>query len=233
MSTQAMTFDSMMSIQQQYAAPRSSLRWASAVLMMLAGSALVLSTLVMINRLSQAPDKNDLLAQSQVNFERKEKPKDQPKPEAKPKPKPRQPVRAVPNPLAGLDTSLSGIDFGLPGLSAEDLAGLNDELNGAGEGLVMTDDTVDQPPQAVYQAPMQYPARAKAKGVRGYVVLSLLIGVTGEIEQIKVVESVPEGVFDETAVGGVSQWQFEPAQYQGKAVRAWAKQRVRFDLSGA
>jgi protein TonB len=46
-----------------------------------------------------------------------------------------------------------------------------------------------------------------------------------------VVESYPEGVFDDVAVQGVSQWQFEPASYQGKAVRSWAKQRVRFDLS--
>ncbi|GAB4189233.1 MAG: hypothetical protein Tsb002_16080 [Wenzhouxiangellaceae bacterium] len=210
---------------------QKSFRWVSALSFMLVGSAVVLGTLVMINRLSQAPDKDDLLAQSQVSFERKEKPKEQPKPQQKPKPKPRQPVRMPPNPLAGLDTSLSGFDFGLPGFSAEDLAGLNDELIGAGEGLVMTDDTVDQPPRAVYQGPMQYPARAKAKGVKGYVVLSLLIGVTGEIEQIKVVESLPEGTFDETAITGVSQWKFEPAQYQGKAVRAWAKQRVRFDLS--
>jgi protein TonB len=208
-------------------------RWFSAMSFMLVGAAVVLSTLVFINRLSQAPDKDELLAQSQVNFERKQKPKEQVKPKPKPKPKPRKPVRSPPNPLAGLGSNLSGINFGLPGFDAQDLAGLNDELTGAGEGLVMTDDTVDQPPQAVYQSPMQYPARAKAKGVRGYVVLSLLIGVTGEIEQIKVVESVPEGVFDETALTGVSQWQFEPAQYQGKSVRAWAKQRVRFDLSGA
>ena len=45
------------------------------------------------------------------------------------------------------------------------------------------------------------------------------------------VESYPEGIFDEVAVQGVNQWRFEPANYQGKAVRAWARQRVRFDLS--
>jgi protein TonB len=96
--------------------------------------------------------------------------------------------------------------------------------------MVMTDDTVDDPPRATFQAPMQYPPRAKAKGIKGYVVLSLLIGVTGEIEQVKVVESWPEGVFDEAALQGVNQWRFDPANYQGQAVRAWAKQRIRFDL---
>jgi hypothetical protein len=28
----------------------------------------------------------------------------------------------------------------------------------------------------------------------------------------------------------VNQWRFDPANYQGQAVRAWAKQRIRFDL---
>jgi len=97
--------------------------------------------------------------------------------------------------------------------------------------MVMTDDTVDQAPRAVYQAPVTFPARARAQGIKGYVVFSLLIGITGEIEQMEIVESYPEGVFDEAATQGINQWKFEPAVYQGQAVRAWAKQRIRFDLS--
>jgi protein TonB len=45
------------------------------------------------------------------------------------------------------------------------------------------------------------------------------------------VESYPEGIFDDAATQGINQWKFEPATYQGQAVRAWAKQRIRFDLS--
>ena len=41
----------------------------------------------------------------------------------------------------------------------------------------MTDDTVDDPPRATFQSPMAYPPRAKAKGVKGYVVLSLAMPV--------------------------------------------------------
>ncbi|HKX55554.1 MAG TPA: energy transducer TonB, partial [Xanthomonadales bacterium] len=63
-----------------------------------------------------------------------------------------------------------------------------------------------------------------------YVIFSLLIGITGDIEQIKVIEASPEGVFEEAATQGISQWRFEPALYQGQAVRSWAKQRIRFDL---
>lgn len=206
-------------------------RMGMAMISMVLGTVLVLGTVILINRLSKPPSREELLAQSQIQFERKKPPQEQPKPRPKPKPKPRKPVRNPPNPLANLGTALSGIDFGLPGFDASQLEGLNDELLGGADGVVLTDDTVDQPPRATYQAPLQYPSRARAKGTEGYVVLSLLIGITGEIEQVEVVESFPEGTFDEVVLAGINQWQFEPAQYQGKSVRAWAKQRIRFDLS--
>jgi len=120
--------------------------------------------------------------------------------------------------------------MGLPGFSADDLGGLEGDLLGDASGMVMTDDTVDQVPRANFQAPMQYPPRARASGIEGYVVFSLLIGITGEIEQVRIVESYPEGVFDDAAMQGINQWRFEPAMYQGQPVRAWARQRVRFDL---
>jgi protein TonB len=205
------------------------LAWATAS--MLVGTVVVTGTVVLINHFSDSLEETRAASTSQIALERKKPPPDQQIRKPKPKPKPRESRRAPPAPLTGLDTSLSGVDMGLPGFSADDLAGLEGDLLGGAGGVVMTDDTVDQAPRASYQAPMVYPPRARAKGVEGYVVFSLLIGITGEIEQLQVVESSPEGVFDEAATEGISQWQFEPAMYQGQAVRAWAKQRIRFDLS--
>jgi protein TonB len=198
---------------------------------MIVGSILVLGMVVLINRFADGLDRGNADDEGQIVFERKPPPKQEVLQQPKPKPKPRRAPRTPPPPLAGLGSNLSGIDFGLPGFDLSDLNALDSDLLGSANGMVMTDDTVDDPPRATFQAAMQYPPRAKAKGVKGYVVLSLLIGVTGQIEQIKVIESFPEGVFDEVAVQGVSQWKFSPANYQGKAVRSWAKQRVRFDLS--
>lgn len=205
------------------------LAWASAS--MLFGTVLVLGTVVLINHFSDSLEETRADATSQIALERRKPPPDQQVQKPKPKPKPRTLRRAPPTPLTGLDTSLSGVDMGLPGFSAEDLDGLEGDLLGGDAGMVMTDDTVDQPPQASYQAPVVYPPRARAGGIEGYVVFSLLIGITGEIEQIQIIESYPEGIFDEAATQGINQWQFEPAMYRGQAVRAWAKQRIRFDLS--
>ena len=212
--------------------PRERMRrlaWATAS--MVAGTLVVIGSVVLINLFSNALEETKAESGSQIALQRKKPPPEQQVQKPKPKPKPRRARRAPPNPLTGLDTSLSGVDMGLPGFSADDLGGLEGDLLGSDSGMVMTDDTVDQPPRAAFQAPMMYPPRARAKGTEGYVIFSLLIGITGEIEQLKIIESYPEGTFDEAATQGINQWRFEPAMYQGQAVRAWAKQRIRFDLS--
>lgn len=199
---------------------------------MLVGSAIVFGAVVLINHASQNLEDVRAERKEQIKFERKEPPEEHQVHNPRPKPKPRRTPHAPPMPQTGLDTSLSGVDMGIPGFSTDDLMGMEGDLLGDGSDLVMTDDTVDQAPRATYQAPMTYPPRARAQGQEGYVVLSLLIGLTGEIEQIEIVESYPEGTFEEAALTGIRQWRFDPALYQGQAVRAWARQRIRFDLSG-
>jgi protein TonB len=206
-------------------------RQLSGLLFMITGSVMVLAMVVLINHFADGLERNKGAAGDEIVFDRKPPPEKKVVQRPKPKPRPKRTPRTPAPPLAGLTTGLSGIDFGLPAYDMSDLNALDSDLLGGGSGLVMTDDTVDNPPRAAYQAPMAYPPRAKARGIKGYVVLSLLVGVTGEIEQIEVIESYPEGVFDEAALQGVNQWKFEPATYEGKAVRAWARQRIRFDLS--
>jgi len=180
---------------------------------MVVGTILVLGTVVLINRFASAPPPNPGDLSGQVQFERKKKPEQkQPLPEPVKKPKPKRNPRQPPPPLTGLNTSLSGIDMGIPGFSVNDLDALDGGLLDGPGGMV-------------------YPPRARAQGIEGYVDFSVLIGITGEIEQIEIVESSPQGVFDEAALQGIQQWRFDPATYQGQAVRAWARQRIRFDLS--
>ncbi len=197
---------------------------------MLLGSALVFTTVILINKYADDPLGDDTVKAAKIDFEKKAKPK--PKSSVKPKPKPRPKTsRRAPTPLTGLGSDLGGLDLGLPGFDAEDLGNLSGDLLGNADDVVMTDDSVDEPPKPVQQGPMPYPVRAKAQGIEGYVLMSVLISPTGEVERIKVLESQPSGTFDDTAIAGVKNWKFEPASYQGESVRVWARQRVRFDLS--
>ncbi len=197
---------------------------------MLLGSLLVFATVLLINKYADDPLGDDTVRAAQIDFEKKPKPKQQKTIEQKPKPKPRTQRRA-PTPLTGLGSDLAGLDLGLPGFDADDLGNLSGDLLGGADDVVMTDDSVDEAPKPIQQGPMPYPVRAKAQGVEGYVLMSVLISPTGDVERIKVLESFPTGTFDDVAVAGVKNWKFEPASYQGESVRVWARQRVRFDLS--
>jgi len=207
------------------------LRFTSGLVSMLIGTTIVLSIVILINDSQLERDNVENKLGEQIKFERKKPKTKQVVKRQKPKPKPKKARKSAPAPIMGLNSQLTGVDLGLPEFSMDGLNGLDNDILGNGNGVVMTDDTVDSSPKAVYQSPATYPARARAKGVEGYVVFSLLIGVTGEIEQVKIVESSPEGLFDEAATQSMQAWKFEPAQYQGQPVKTWAKQRIRFDLS--
>ncbi len=194
----------------------------------LLGAVLVTGAILWMNQQGSILPSDSGLVGTQISVERKEKPPAQ-KSIERPKPKPKK-TRAPSAPSVGLDSGLAGLDFGLPQFETEDLGALAGNLLGGSGDTVMTDDTVDNPPRPVVQNPMTYPVRAKAQGVTGYVVLSVLIGPTGNVEKVKVIESQPAGVFDDTAVAGVQTWKFEPASYKGENVRVWATQKVSFNL---
>lgn len=202
---------------------------AVGILFAIAGLTLVLGLVLLMNRPFVKDDGDSALVGSSIDVVKKDKPKPKESVRKREAPKRRQ-ARSAPAPLPGLDSSLSGLDFGLPQYDSSELD-LGDGLLGGGGDVVMTDDTVDQAPRPLLQTPMVYPARAKAQGVTGYVLLSVLISPTGQVEKVKVLEAQPVGVFDEVATAGVQNWKFEPATYKGENVRVWARQRVRFDLS--
>ena len=212
-----------------YAARSKTRSLMSGVLFMVVGSTLVIGTLLMINRLAEAPERSIEEASASFSVERAPEPPQQRV--VRREPPPPQRARAEAPPMVSLDSSLSGIDFGIPGMDAGDLSSLQDQLLGDTADVVMTDDSVDTPPRPVYQAPLAYPRGARSQGLQGYVVLSLLISAAGEIEKVQVLEAEPSGIFEESAIQGVQNWRFEPAQYQGRSVKVWARQRIRFDLS--
>lgn len=136
----------------------------------------------------------------------------------------------APTPFKGLDTALSGIDLGSLGLD-NGQRDIDDSLLGRTGNAVMTADLVDIPPKPITRGSFKYPPSAKRKGVKGYVVLSVLVEADGSVNQVQVLESSPSGIFDAAALQGIRAWQFEPAKYKGDTVRVWAKQKIRFDLS--
>lgn len=89
---------------------------------------------------------------------------------------------------------------------------------------------VDSPPRIVRALPATYPILAKQNGVEGHVVIRCLINTRGRAEQMQVVESVPKGVFDQSALRTLKYWQFRPGILKGKLVNTWVRIPFAFKL---
>ncbi|MFA9460017.1 energy transducer TonB [Thiohalorhabdus sp. Cl-TMA] len=206
--------------------------YASATGFMVLGTALVLGTVLLINAYNKGPDKKEVEDTARFNVAPPEPPKQE---QVEPEPEPEQEPQAnnpPPSPLQGLGTSVGAGSFEIatPDFGGN-AGGLDDSLLGDTRDVVMTDDSVDVPPKAVERAAMQYPAAARQKGITGFVTVNLLVNAEGRVEKVKVLDSKPGGVFEEAAVEAVRAWRFEPAKYEGEAVKVWAKQKIRFNLS--
>lgn len=196
-----------------------------AILWMLAGSAVVLLMLLLMNHFSDQPEKEKREYSSQ--FEVKQPKKLEPKKETVKKVK--KQAKIIPQLMHEMDANIAGLDLGLPAFT---IGGMDDGgLLGDTNNVVMTSDMVDTAAHALTRTPVDYPRRAKSKDIEGYVIISLLINKSGQVATAKVIESEPSGVFEEKALQTIKTWIFEPAKYKGRAVDSWANQTIRFELS--
>jgi protein TonB len=78
-----------------------------------------------------------------------------------------------------------------------------------------------------------YPARARQRGIEGYVDLEFTIGPAGTVEDLRVIGANPPSVFDRSALRAVRRWRYNPKMENGAAVsRPGIKVRLRFELGG-
>lgn len=208
-------------------------RWVGGFASLVAGGFLLSTVLVGMNEKVHKPDEVKSRTISAVNVEKKKaKPKKQPV--KRPRPKPRR-VRRSTAPRPNLASNLSGLGVGLPLFQVGDLSGLGDDLLSGQEfskDMVLNEEAVDEPPSCVGGNPQpSYPARARSKGVEGYVVVRMLIAADGQVRKVSVLESEPEGVFEDVVIETTRNWSCTPATYQGQAAQVTTTQRLTFKLS--
>ena len=128
--------------------------------------------------------------------------------------------------LGSSGISLSGrFNFASPDASEYLNKGLKDASD-----LVMNEESVDVLPKAVRRSAPKYPGSARARGITGKVVLRILIDKQGRVSKVKVIDSSPKGVFEQSAIEAIKNWQYNPAIYQGQRVKIWANQTINFNL---
>ncbi len=89
---------------------------------------------------------------------------------------------------------------------------------------------VDSPPVPIVQIPPVYPISARMKGIEGWVVVRFIVDEKGRVSHIRIVESKPKGVFEDSVIRCVSRWRFKPAVFEGIKVKTLVQTKIRFKL---
>jgi len=193
---------------------------------------IIFTLVISLNESSLEQEDNE---KKQAKFDvKKQKKIDQPKPKPKPKPKPRSVARPLPSvkpSSVGSGLSGSGLSFGIPQFDEAKFSDINDGgLLDSMSGQAMDKETVDTSPKVIKRSPVVYPELARRQGISGHVTMNVLINETGNVEDVEIVESKPEEIFDLKADNTIRWWRFEPATYNGKKVKVWALQKIVFKL---
>ena len=80
------------------------------------------------------------------------------------------------------------------------------------------------------KVPPEYPQRAMAKEIEGYVVLRFIVTETGSVEAPEVLHAEPEGYFEAAAKRAVLRWKYQPQFRAGKPIRSISITRITFAL---
>lgn len=195
---------------------------------MLLGTGVVLAGVVAMNdRGWEAPEAS---SSGEVAFDipaQKPKPKKKPR-RQKPK-KRRNPTKAAPAALIPTAGG-GGPAFELPGLSDDWFADELDDLADRAGGGAVSEDALDKLPSPTRRVAPEYPARARSRNLSGFVKLTFLVGLDGRVTEARVLEAQPPAVFDEAALAAISQWTFEPGEYEGQPVASRMTLNLRFEL---
>jgi len=86
------------------------------------------------------------------------------------------------------------------------------------------------PPKRIKTVPPTNPKIAAERGIKGYALVQFTIMQNGLVNDVKVVDSQPKGIFDEAAIQAVSQWRYEPpVRADGKPATLEQKIKLKFD----
>jgi protein TonB len=87
---------------------------------------------------------------------------------------------------------------------------------------------VDQKPVPIVQVKPVYPQRAKRLHMDGKVGVRFLVNENGAVSNIKILDSTPPGVFDDSVANALSSWKFTPGKVAERAVSTWVVTAIEF-----
>lgn len=82
----------------------------------------------------------------------------------------------------------------------------------------------------VASARPRYPRSAAARGIEGWVELIFVVDGNGRVDNVRVLDASPRGVFEDAAVNAMRNWVYAPYYVDGRAVAREGTQLMRFRL---
>ena len=79
--------------------------------------------------------------------------------------------------------------------------------------------TGDDQPTPIVRIEPKYPIEAARNGIEGWVKLSFTVNEVGSVEDIEILASEPEGVFEREAQRALAKWKYKPQIVDGKPVK--------------
>jgi protein TonB len=77
-----------------------------------------------------------------------------------------------------------------------------------------------------------YPQRALARGIEGFVELSFTVNEMGNVEDPVVTYAEPQGIFDRSALQSIQRWKYSPAVKDEVAIPTYGvRQRIVFQMN--
>lgn len=137
------------------------------------------------------------------------------KPPEQPPPPPELDFAKHLNPDDAVGAIAVGVDVGLELASATNLG-----AGGADRDVV-----------PLVRVEPQYPMRAQARGIEGWVELMFTITPVGTVDDVVVTAAYPGTVFNQAAIQAVRKWKYNPRVKDGVAVRRpGVRVRLKFEL---
>jgi len=87
----------------------------------------------------------------------------------------------------------------------------------------------DTPPILETMPSPEYPDAARSMGIEGTVMVAVVVGTDGRVEQTRILES-SDPVFDQAAIAAMAELRFKPASWEGVPVRAEVAVPIQFRL---
>jgi len=93
------------------------------------------------------------------------------------------------------------------------------------------DVSVYSPPVPTKKINPKYPARARARGIEGWVQLHYMVDPSGNTYDIEIVDSNGDRSIERAAIKAARKYKYQPAEYQGEPIDASASTLITFAMA--